>query len=48
MGMAWYVAWPDGHGMVYGMAWRAWYEKNMVWPDDIWRYMVKLGGRHMV
>ena len=24
--MLWYVVWPDGHGMVYGMmAWRAWH-----------------------
>ena len=23
--MALFVVWPDGHGMVYGMAWRAWH-----------------------
>ena len=29
--MAWYVVWPDGHGMVYGMVWWAWHEKDMAW-----------------
>ena len=23
VGMAWYIEWPGGHGMVYGMAWWA-------------------------
>ena len=36
--MAWYVVWPDGHCMVYGMAWRAWHEKGMTWRawHSIW------------
>ena len=25
MGMAWYMVWPIGYGMVYGMAWWAWH-----------------------
>ena len=24
-GMMWYMVWPDEHGMVYDMAWRACY-----------------------
>ena len=34
-GMTWYMVWPTGHGMVFGMAWEAmaWY---MVLPGYTW------------
>ena len=51
---AWYMVWPVGHGMAYGMAWRAWHgtvgiEWYMVRPGNhrIW-YMVWPGGHGML
>ena len=38
--MAWYMVWPDGHGMLYGMTWMAchglWYDlagMQSIWYD---------------
>ena len=42
--MAWYMVWPGGHGMVYGMAWRAWQDRWYGLADMSW-YMV-WPGRH--
>ena len=55
MGMAWYVVWPDGHGMVWpgghgmgkGMAWRVWHS---IWYDleGMSWFMVWSGGHGIV
>ena len=48
-GMAWYMVWSSGHGMVYVVVWQAWYcilydlvviALYMYWPSDVWHAML--------
>ena len=46
-GMAWYMVWPDGHGIVYVMAWWAWHGMWYSLAGITW-YILWLGDYVMV
>ena len=47
LGLALYMVWPDGHSMIYDMAWRPWQGIRYGLAGITW-YMVWLGGHRMV